>query len=154
MKVWEEPGVSVHLFIFVVLGLKLCFCINNGIPMKAEPTESPQAPLCPLPTQLDYFWTHCQVGFGLGHCLEGELEMGMACGGANRSSLCLLKQNLVSFSGMDRDLLGVYGATSMQVHHSLINLGVTITSGYLIGVEQLIDGWFLLLFLVLGTTWA
>lgn len=80
--------------------------------------------------------------------------MGMACGGANRSSLYLLKQNLVSFSGMDCDLLGVYGAASIQVHHCLINLGVTITSGYLIGVEQLIDGWFLLLFLVLGTTWA
>lgn len=76
VKAWEEPGISVHLFIFVVLGLKLCFCINNGIPMKAEPTESPQAPLCPLPTQLDYSCSHCQVGFGLGHCLEGEFRDG------------------------------------------------------------------------------
>lgn len=38
VKAWDEPGISVHLFMFVVLGLNLCFCINNEIHMKAEPT--------------------------------------------------------------------------------------------------------------------
>lgn len=70
---WDEPGIFIHLVLFVVPGLELCFCINNGIHMKAEPTSSPQAPLCPLATQLDYCWSHCQVEFGLGHCLEGGI---------------------------------------------------------------------------------
>lgn len=48
--------------------------------------------------------------------------MGMGCGGANRSPLYLLGQNLVSPSGMDRDLLGICAAASIPVHHSLINV--------------------------------
>lgn len=45
--------------------------------------------------------------FGLGW---GNLKMGMGSGGANRSPLYLLRQNLTSPSGVDCDLMGIHAA--------------------------------------------
>lgn len=62
--------------------------------------------------------------FGLGW---GNLKMGMGSGGANRSPRYLLRQNLASSSGMDRDLMGIPAAAFLPVHLHLINLGVVVS---------------------------